>query len=474
MSHRSPANPLIAIIGATGTGKSQLAVELATRFNGEIINGDAMQLYAGLPIITNKVSQAERKGIPHHLLGCIGLEEQTWTVGTFVENALGIIQEIRSRGRVPILVGGTHYYTQSLLFRDALATEKPDSKPEERENQTWPILQESTDVMLEKLREVDPIMADRWHPNDYRKIQRSLEIWLQTGRKASDIYQEQQSSRDAFSAAQRDTNNTAVDAPTQSLLRFPTLLFWIHAETDVLRERLDKRAYKMLSAGLLTEVQTLETFARKQQAVGEPVDESRGIWVSIGYKEFKPYQDALTHGDTNRRLLEQLCGEAIEKMQAGTRQYAKGQTRWIRIKLLHALSAAKAKGNLFVLDGTDLEHWLSNVRQPAEELVQHFLGGQELPEPAQVSPSAAHMLTPKREYDMSTQRDSWVRQTCEICNVTAVRESDWTQHVQSRGHRKAIRSIEKRTDTNISASPDTSQAGQVRTEPVATDAVEVK
>lgn len=79
--------PLIAVIGATGTGKSQLAVELAARFNGEIINGDAMQLYDGLPIITNKIPVEERKGVPHHLLGCIGLDEPTWTVGEFVRQA---------------------------------------------------------------------------------------------------------------------------------------------------------------------------------------------------------------------------------------------------------------------------------------------------------------------------------------------------------------------------------------------------
>ena len=160
-----------------------------------------MQLYSGLPIITNKITVEERKGIPHHLLGCIGLDEPTWVVGTFVKRALGVIEEIRSRGKLPILVGGTHYYTQSLLFRDRLAEAEEDgeggeSKKDHHEAQgpiedledKYPILKESTENLLERLQDVDPVMAERWHPNDRRNIQRSLEIYLQTGRKSSDIY----------------------------------------------------------------------------------------------------------------------------------------------------------------------------------------------------------------------------------------------------------------------------------------------
>ena len=103
-------------------------MSLALRYNGEVINGDAMQLYSGLPIITNKITVEEREGVPHHLLGCIGFGEPTWVVGTFVKRALGVIEEIRSRGKLPILVGGTHYYTQSLLFRDRLAETEEDGQ----------------------------------------------------------------------------------------------------------------------------------------------------------------------------------------------------------------------------------------------------------------------------------------------------------------------------------------------------------
>lgn len=125
-----------------------------------------MQLYAGLPIITNKITADEQQGIPHHLLGCIALHEQPWVVGTFVKKALRIIDEIRSRGKLPILVGGTQYYIQSLLFQDRLAEEE-DGGSEAGEfivdtKARWPILLQPTEVLLEELKKVDPIMAARW------------------------------------------------------------------------------------------------------------------------------------------------------------------------------------------------------------------------------------------------------------------------------------------------------------------------
>ena len=105
-----------------------------------------MQLYAGLPIITNKITEEERNGIPHHLLGCINVDEPTWTVGNFVTSALQTIREIRSRGRLPILVGGTHYYTQSLLLHDALTSHAKEGDSNDQTTITndsktnWPIL----------------------------------------------------------------------------------------------------------------------------------------------------------------------------------------------------------------------------------------------------------------------------------------------------------------------------------------------
>src|SRR5689334_20221731 len=118
MARRAPASRMSVLMSPAQaeTDHSKLAVELATRYNGEIINADAMQMYKGLPIITNKLTTEEQRGIPHHLLGSIELHEDPWVVTQFKKEATRIISEIRGRGKLPIVVGGTSYYLDGLLF----------------------------------------------------------------------------------------------------------------------------------------------------------------------------------------------------------------------------------------------------------------------------------------------------------------------------------------------------------------------
>lgn len=395
-----------------------------------------MQLYSGLPIITNKITVEERREIPHHLLGCIDFGEPTWVVGTFVKRALGVIEEIRSRDKLPILVGGTHYYTQSLLFRDRLAesedgggASKEDVEaqgPTDNLEDTYPFLKEPTDRLLERLQEIDPVMAERWHPNDRRKIQRSLEIYLQTGRKASDIYAEQRLAN-ATSSADSSTEDSG--------LRFPTLLFWIHAGTETLRTRLDLRVEKMLTQGLLDEVRQLHEYAAEQDSLGKSVDESRGIWVSIGFKEFKAYMTALQTGTASAPELEKLKHEAIERTKIATRQYAKRQTRWIRLKLL---PQANSSGKLYLLDGTTVPQFYKTVIGTARDITQTFLSGSPMPDPKSLSDTAAEQLVVKDEIDPAAAPKKWLIQKCELCGVTCATEKQWEAHSRSRPHRRLM------------------------------------
>ncbi|KAF2718906.1 IPPT-domain-containing protein [Polychaeton citri CBS 116435] len=392
-----------------------------------------MQLYAGLPIITNKITDTEKQGIPHHLLGCIGLNEQTWEVGKFVQAALEAISDIRSRGKLPILVGGTHYYTQSLLFHDNLATlddlqNKQDEYVDDKEAR-WPILRAPTEELLEELKRIDPVIADRWHPNDRRKIQRSLEIYLQTGKKASETYAEQRQKRLEGGIQVEDQSGPTLH------LRNHTLVFWVHTEGQVLKERLSDRVEKMLDAGLLDEVQSLSVYAEAQLQAGTPMDETRGIWVSIGYKEFKPYLHALSQEEDSADK-PRIKQESVEKTKIATRQYAKRQIRWIRIKLLNGLKAAKAMNRVFLLDSTNAIMFDRDVVEPALHLTGEWLGSKDLPDPATLCEAAAEMLTSPRDYDLSATPDKWLKRQCELCGVTTVTDEQWQQHIKSRSHRR--------------------------------------
>lgn len=398
-------------------------MSLAERFNGEIINGDALQMYEGLPIATNKIRPEERKGIPHHLLGCVKLDEEPWTVRKFRDRANTIIQEIRSRGNLPILVGGTHYYTQSLLFEHTVIDdENSEHGMNKIENdQKWPILEADTRDMLKELRKVDPIMASRWHPNDRRKIRRSLELWLNTGKKASDLYYEQRQER---SVVDLDDTAQLSGGKPESSLAHDTLILWTYASSDSLNQRLAERVDDMISDGLLDEVESMYDSMQFQARQGKAVDQSRGIWVAIGFKELLPY--IMTN-----RCSEKLRQEGIEHTKIANRQYAKRQVRWIRLKLQRALDAAGLSKHLFLLDTTNLMQW-HGVVEEAQHVLKAFLDGGQFHKPMSLSEAAKELLVMTEEEPKSARY-------CKACEKTLMTEQEWVKHLKSKGHKSAMR-----------------------------------
>ncbi|KAI0904582.1 IPP transferase-domain-containing protein [Ustulina deusta] len=432
-SLRHPRERLVTIIGTTGTGKSDLAVDLAVRFNGEIINADAMQMYRGLPVITNQISVCEQRGIPHHLLSRIDPLEPTWTNGLFVREARKLIKEIRSRGKLPIVVGGTHYYVHALLF-DGSLIESNETEPEEirfrsqEETQSqFPILDEPTHVILERLREVDPLMAERWHPDDRRKIKRSLEIYLTTGKRTSDIYAEQQEAKLVTSDARSP---------------WETLVFWTYSETDTLRERLSGRVVKMVQRGLMDEVRTLHRRLRECTERGEVVDRTRGIWQSIGFKQMEPF----LNGELDMEapdVLEKKKETGLEEINIATRQYARYQLRWIRQKTLKSFKEHNAMGLLYLLDSTDAKDFSASVLQPAADICRQYLADEKRPHPAEISATAREVLTTFENENSSAQTTFKVKK-CEVCNMSLVTEDEWFKHINGRKHRRFLR-MKKRT-----------------------------
>jgi tRNA dimethylallyltransferase len=415
-------------------------VDLALRFNGEIINGDAMQMYRGLPIITNQIPIEERNGIPHHLLSCIDLDAEAWRIGLFKREALRIMDDIRSRGKIPILVGGTHYYTQAVLFKDQLVGEGVDDEGE-REQLTefsststqWPILDESPEVLLEKLREVDPVMAARWHPKDGRKIRRSLEIFFQTGRPASEIYKEQM------------TQKRKAMEESEGLLRFPnTLVFWVHAEKEVLNARLDARVDDMVKQGLMTEAQKMSDYLQEKASQGVEVDQTRGVWVSIGFKELAKYFELVREGKLSEKELEDIKRTSLELIRTATRQYGSSQVKWIRNKLWRALTEAGETRRLYLMDSSNISDWSKCITEPSEQIVQLMLQNEPTPDPKSLSQLAATEFGAK-EAQTNVQKEPIGKcYTCEACKKTLAGEDQWNIHLNSHQHKRGLKSVKKR------------------------------
>ncbi|KAF7714106.1 tRNA dimethylallyltransferase [Penicillium ucsense] len=442
-------DPLITVVGATGTGKSKLAVDLAARFNGEIINGDAMQMYRGLPIITNQIPLNERKDIPHHLLSCVDLDTEAWRIGHFKREALRLIADIRSRGKLPILVGGTHYYTQAVLFKDQLVGEGCDLEAETtaktaKETQKldststsekWPILDSSPEVLMQKLREVDPVMAARWHPKDGRKIRRSLEIYFQTGRPASEIYAEQQ-----------EQKQKAVTQTEGGLLRFDnTLIFWVHAEKEILNQRLDARVDGMIEQGMMAEAETMYDFIQQKKAEGVEVDQTRGVWVSIGFKELAPYFAARHEGVLNEDELGALRRQCIDAIRTATRQYGGSQIKWIRNKLWRALADAGMTQRLYLLDSSDVAQWTSRITEPSEDIVRAVKQGASTPDPKSLSALARTILGAREEQGVSSTSPLKAF-TCDVCAKTVVGDAQWEIHLNSYGHKRGLKSAARKAE----------------------------
>lgn len=423
---------------------------MAQRFNGEIINGDSIQMYNGLPIATNKISIEEQKSIRHHLLGFISLQGRPWEVASFRQKATQLIEEINARGKIPILVGGTHYYTQALLFKDDIIDGPPVDDVKKDWEQRWPILGASTEEMVEELRKVDPVMAARWHPKERRRIKRSLEIYLSTGKRASETYQQQRErksellSKDFASSVVHQAASPNDEKPSFdnfSSLQYDTLIFWTHIDSGVLNSQLEDRVEAMVLKGLIVEAKSMFEHLEDTFDLGGDDDASKsdtGIRTAIGYKEFLPYLLAAQKSDNNTTTtttteeLENLMKEGIDRTKIRTRQYARGQIRWIRNKLLRALENERLDRTLYLLDGTDPSQRSRTVDAVANVIMEKFLQGQTLPFPKSLSTAAEQMLLTKEKEDLYARY-------CDACDKTMMSDEQWGLHIKGKPHRRALK-----------------------------------
>lgn len=278
MKVSATALPIVAVVGPTGSGKSELALELAQRFDGEAINADSMQFYTGMDIGTAKLSREERRGIPHHLMDFLSVREDT-TVAAFQAMARERIADIRSRGKLPILVGGSGLYVRAAL--DVL--EFPGTDPELRARLENELAQEGLAPLVARLEAVDPVSAAR--VSDGKRVVRALEVFELTGR--------------AFSSFMPQRDYLA-----------PTVQIGLNGDRAELHERLATRVHRMVKTGLLEEVVSL---------IPQGLREGRTAQKALGYQQFLSVVDG-----------ESTIERAIEETTVGTRQFARRQLTWFR------------------------------------------------------------------------------------------------------------------------------------------------
>uniref|UniRef100_A0A1D1Y884 tRNA dimethylallyltransferase 2 n=1 Tax=Anthurium amnicola TaxID=1678845 RepID=A0A1D1Y884_9ARAE len=216
VGQREKKTKVVVVMGATGSGKSRLAIDLASHFPLEVVNADSMQVYRGLDVLTNKVPLQDRRGVPHHLLGFVDASVD-FTSRDFRDLAIPIIEDVSSRGCLPVVVGGTNYYIQALVspfLVDDLVEDMDGCSLNVLEGSLQHDLKLDLDnndshAAFDRLKEIDPAAANRIHPNDRRKINHYLSLYESSGLLPSELFQGK-TSEDRDGVGQRISDMTVV------------------------------------------------------------------------------------------------------------------------------------------------------------------------------------------------------------------------------------------------------------------------
>ncbi|KAE8624691.1 hypothetical protein XENTR_v10006024 [Xenopus tropicalis] len=336
--------PLVVVLGATGTGKSKLAVQLGRTLGGEIISADSMQVYKGLDIITNKVT---RDGIK----SSINSNENTQTEGNRKEEL-----------------------------------EKLDSH----------------ELHL-RLKHVDPEMASKLHPNDKRKIARSLQVYEESGIPHTEHLRRQQEENGG--------------GPLGGALRYQNpCILWLHANQEDLNSRLNARVDEMLKLGLIEELQDFHKHYNEKLITQSRQDYQHGIFQSIGFKEFHEY---LISEKSDSSAKEVLLQKGIESLKQRTQKYAKKQNQWVQNRFLKRPGPNVPR--VYRLDVTDVSAWDQCVLSPALQIVNSFLQGED--------PAIEPLLL---DCDETVNKRS--SRICDLCSRVIIGDREWAAHIKSKSH----------------------------------------
>lgn len=277
--------PLIILTGPTAVGKTKLSIALARAVNGEIISADSMQVYQHMNIGTAKIMPEEMDGIPHHLVDILSPMED-FNIVLFQQMAKKAMQEIYKKGRIPILVGGTGFYIQSVLYDIDFTESEEDSEYRQR---LWKIAgTEGEEALHQMLKDFDPGAAEQIHPNNVKRVIRALEFYKNTGTPISEHNEEQKKK----------------ESPYQFLYLV------LDQDREILYDRIEKRIDQMLEQGLVEEVEYLRKMGCHKEMVS---------MKGLGYKEILSYLEG-----------ERSLDEAVEILKRDTRRFAKRQLTWFR------------------------------------------------------------------------------------------------------------------------------------------------
>ena len=277
---------VVCIVGPTGCGKTGLGVALAERLGGEVVSCDSMQLYRGMVIGTAAPTEAETRGVPHHMVGVIDPRED-YSVARYAADAAECVDGILARGKLPILVGGTGLYLDALLRGHGYAPGTTGGETRRLLERRWD--NEGGEALFAELRSIDPESAAVLHPNDKKRVIRALEVYRETGKTMS-----------------RHNADTRLVPPRYE----PVYLGLAYADREEMKRIIDLRVDRMVAQGLFDEVRAL---------VESGVPRTATAMQAIGYKE----------------CLGCLAGEctqdeAVAEIKLRSRQYAKRQLTWFR------------------------------------------------------------------------------------------------------------------------------------------------
>jgi tRNA dimethylallyltransferase len=403
-------------------GKTRLGVALSKALGGEVVSADSMQVYRELSIASAKVTREEADGVVHHLVDEASCTEE-FDARRFQRLASARVREVAARGRVPVVVGGTFLYVEALLWRSFInqgEAEDDERKAQARAAAAPPPGSAEASRLYAELQRVDPVMANRLHPNDVRRVSRSLEVFQQTGRPHSAQLIE------AGGVPGR------MGAP-----EFPCIFLWLDCEQREQDLRLDARVDEMMRRGLLEECRGV--LAALRRAGQSPA--AKGVMQSIGVKEMLPLLEAeeaaATAGgaplEPGRR--EELLAECVSALKAATRRYARRQLKWIRGRFAVNCVGDSAL-RMYRLDTTNAALFEQQVVAPALSIARDFLSGR--PPPPEEFARFSQRLPPLREPRPKAAVDEWRKHTCDACRRTLNGDHELAVHLRSRGHKNAV------------------------------------